>query len=128
MPAKPVIDILAVVKEIEDMDEASPALGIIGYAARGENGIPGRRYFTREESGRRTHHLHAFGDGHPAVVRHLAFRDYLIAHPGEAKQYGELKKHLAARYRNERKRYAEGKEKLIAELEEKAMEWRKQRD
>lgn len=126
MPAKPVIDMLAVVKEIEDVDEAAPALEKMGYSARGENSIPGRRYFTREEGGRRTHHLHVYREGHPAVVRHLAFRDYLIEHPDEAKRYGELKVKLAGRHRDERRRYAEGKEALIAELEEKAMVWRRE--
>lgn len=124
MPAKPVIDIMPVVQNIEGVANAESALGRIGYEPRGEYGISGRRYFVKEVEGRRTHHVHAFGINHPAITRHVAFRDYLITHPAEARRYAELKMRLAEQYRDERQRYVEGKSTLIAELERKALAWK----
>ncbi|MFC6292908.1 GrpB family protein, partial [Macrococcus epidermidis] len=43
--AKPIIDILIVVKDINKIDDYNAAIELIGYAAKGENGIPNRRYF-----------------------------------------------------------------------------------
>ena len=123
MPAKPVIDILPVVQDIERVTDAEPALTRHGYEPRGKYGIPGRRYFFREEAGRRTHHVHVYEREDPAVTRHLAFRDYLIAYPDEATRYAQLKVSLAVRHRDERQRYVEGKQALTAELERRAMAW-----
>lgn len=39
MAAKPVIDILAEVKDISDADRFSPQLEALGYEAKGENGL-----------------------------------------------------------------------------------------
>src|SRR4051812_35221263 len=59
--AKPVIDMLAVVSSVQDLDRASSALEALGYEAKGEFGIPGRRYFRKDSpSGVRTHQIHAF--------------------------------------------------------------------
>lgn len=127
MVAKPVIDIMPVVQNIENVANAESALARIGYQPRGEYGISGRRYFVKEVEGQRTHHVHAFEFNHPAVVRHIAFRDYLITHPIEAKRYAELKMKLAEQYRDERQHYVEGKSSLIAELERRALAW-KERD
>lgn len=76
LAAKPVIDILMEVASLDILDEKSAALSGLGYRPRGENGIAGRRYFTKGER-ERTHHLHAFVAGHEQVLSHLAFRDYL---------------------------------------------------
>src|SRR5687768_18467805 len=94
--AKPVIDLLVEVSDIEGVDARSPAMESLGYEVMGEYGIPGRRYFRRDgPGGTRTHQIHAFKAGSPEVIRHLAFRDYMIAHPTDAQRYSELKRKLA---------------------------------
>ena len=88
LPAKPTIDILMEVVDLESVDAATPSLKTLGYEAMGEYGIPRRRYFRKNDaSGKRTHHVHAFELGSDEVRRHLAFRDYLIAHPSAAHAY-----------------------------------------
>lgn len=55
-----------------------PALERRGYVAKGEYGIPSRRYFSRPATASELKvHVHAYRRGGPRVVRHLAFRDYL---------------------------------------------------
>ncbi len=108
MAAKPVIDILAEVKDISDADRFSPRLEALGYEAKGENGIEGRRFF-QKGGNKRTHHVHIYETGHPDVKRHLLFRDYLTAKPEKAAQYMELKRHLAKTYPYDMAKYSEGK-------------------
>ena len=62
LAAKPVIDILAVVKEIGAVDAYSAAFEAEGYECMGEFGIPGRRYF-RKGGDWRTHQIHMFAQG-----------------------------------------------------------------
>jgi len=45
--AKPVIDLLVEVENITEVDERSSAMEALGYEAMGEFGIPGRRYFRK---------------------------------------------------------------------------------
>lgn len=59
--AKPIIDLLAEVRDLEQVDAQNSALESLGYVAMGAYGIPGRRYFRKDNSaGVRTHHLHNF--------------------------------------------------------------------
>ena len=74
--------------------------------------------------GVRTHHVHIFEQGSPERDRHLAFRDYMIAHPDAAQQYSHLKRSLAAKYPEDRESYVDGKDSFIREQERKALEWR----
>jgi GrpB-like predicted nucleotidyltransferase (UPF0157 family) len=61
IPAKPIIDILAEVVDLESLDANTPVMEALGYEAKGEFGIPRRRYFRKNNaSGIRTHQVHAF--------------------------------------------------------------------
>ncbi|AOW98075.1 hypothetical protein BJP34_00280 [Moorena producens PAL-8-15-08-1] len=124
--AKPIIDILVEVKDITKVDENSSGMETIGYEGMGEYGIPGRRYFRKHnEIGIRTHHVHMFEVNSLQVERHLAFRDYMIAHPKDAHKYGELKRELAKKYPDNIEAYMDGKDGFIKEMERKAAEWRR---
>ena len=122
--AKPIIDILAVVEDIEVVDSNSEAMRRAGYEARGENGIPCRRYFHKNDCrGQRTHHVHVFEVGHTAVVRHLAFRDYLRANPDVAREYSDLKRNLAAAHAEDIPAYMAGKDAFIKGVVQIAEGW-----
>lgn len=47
--AKPIIDILIEVTSIDELDELTKEMKELGYEAKGENGIKGRRYFQKGE-------------------------------------------------------------------------------
>ena len=122
--AKPVIDILAVVADLATLDARAGEMRRIGYEVMGEFGIAGRRYFRRDDAaGRRTHQVHAFAEGSPHVARHLAFRDFLRAHPAVAAEYGELKRKLAAAHPQDIEAYMDGKDAFIKETERRAQAW-----
>jgi GrpB-like predicted nucleotidyltransferase (UPF0157 family) len=115
--AKPIIDMLGEVASLDALDAASPRLVAIGFEAMGEYGIPGRRYFRLNEGGVRSHHLHFFATGAPPIARHLAFRDYLIAHPDVAAAYSALKAGLPAAG------YQEAKDPFITTTLADALAW-----
>jgi GrpB-like predicted nucleotidyltransferase (UPF0157 family) len=122
--AKPIIDILLEVHDLARLDSQAGALMELGYEAMGEFGIPGRRYFRKiNDAGVRTHHVHAFQAGSAEVERHLAFRDYMIAHPAAAEAYGALKRELAQAHPDDRQAYMDGKDTFVKEHEAKALDW-----
>lgn len=119
--AKPVIDLLLVVQDLAALDEKQPMMEAMGYVALGEFGIPGRRYFRRDnEFGDRTHQVHAYENGSPQIERHLAFRDYMIDNPDVAQEYSNLKRELAAKYPDNSEAYMDGKDEFIKEIDRRA--------
>jgi GrpB-like predicted nucleotidyltransferase (UPF0157 family) len=124
MWAKPVIDMLAVVRDLAVLDQLSPPIERLGYEAMGEFGIAGRRYFRRTSpAGPRTHQLHAFADGSPHIARHLAFRDFLRAHADVAAEYATLKRRLAQQHPEDMEAYMDGKDAFIKEVVARALAW-----
>jgi GrpB-like predicted nucleotidyltransferase (UPF0157 family) len=127
--AKPIVDLLVEVRDVTEVDGRSSAMESLGYEVMGEYGIPGRRYFRKDTpEGVRTHHIHAFEAGSSEVERHLAFRDYMIAHPGDAHRYSELKRRLAEEHPQSPGGYMDGKEGFIKEMNRRAARWRASQD
>jgi len=125
LAAKPIIDILLEVSCLNELDNQSQQLAEIGYVAKGENGITGRRYFQKGGT-QRSHQIHAFQAQHPAIVRHLAFRDYLMGHPDIANEYGKLKRALVPKCQNCMQTYMAGKNEFIQHHERLALDWHRQ--
>jgi GrpB-like predicted nucleotidyltransferase (UPF0157 family) len=126
MWAKPVLDILVVVRQIDEVDGRGRSMAAAGYGAKGEFGIPGRRFFTKGGD-KRTHHAHVFQKGSPDIRRHLDFRDFMIAHQVQAAAYAELKRSLAARFRDDIDAYCDGKDPFIKAIDAEASAWAKVR-
>lgn len=125
--AKPIIDILLVVRDLTKVDRYNESMVALGYTPRGENGIPGRRYFCKGAM-HRTHHVHTFGQGSQLdIERNLAFRDYLRSHPEALRQYADLKARLASQFPHDTHAYQDGKAAFCAELERVALLWYRNR-
>lgn len=120
--AKPIIDILVEVRDINNIDKYNEDMKKLEYIAKGEYGIVGRRFFLKGLYNR-THHIHIFQTGNVEIKRHLEFRDYMIAHSEEAKNYGELKKALAIKSMYDIEGYCYGKDNYIKDIDKKAKEW-----
>jgi hypothetical protein len=120
-----VIDLLLTVRDFGEEQGMQKALELLGYEAMGAYGIEGRRFFLKGGD-QRTHHLHVFVEGDPHVLRHLAFRDYLVHHPQIATAYGALKRDLARSHPHNIEAYCRGKNPWIKEVEHQAIEWREE--
>lgn len=112
LSAKPVIDILLEVFDINQLDKCTSAMFEAGYVARGENGIAGRRYFIKGGD-QRSHQVHAFSVGDTQILRHLAFRDYLRKNGDIARDYFEIKRAAALLCENDAHRYSALKTNFI---------------
>lgn len=126
--AKPTIDILVEVTDIEKVDQFNEQMVLLGYQPKGENGIPRRRYFRKVDGERHTHHVHVFGRADPEALRHLNFCAYLIAFPDAAQEYSQLKERLARQYPDDREAYTNGKETFIRNIDRLAKSWREGRE
>lgn len=121
--AKPIIDILVEVEDINKVDNYNDKMELQNYIPRGENGIKGRRYF-RKGQPQHTHHVHIFEAGNEEIERHINFRDYLNSHPQEAKRYSLIKEELAEKFRFDGLKYTDGKNDFIKEIDKKARIWK----
>jgi GrpB-like predicted nucleotidyltransferase (UPF0157 family) len=125
LKAKPIIDLMPVVKNIDIVYQYNEEMKKIGYEPKGENGIPGRRYF-QKGGDNRTHHVHMYQLGSDEIKRHLAFRDYLRKHQDVKKTYGDLKEELAKQFPYDIESYINGKDRFVRELEVTALNWFKE--
>ncbi|WP_196157172.1 GrpB family protein [Reinekea sp. G2M2-21] len=123
LAAKPIIDILLECESLAALDERSPKLADIGYEAKGEFGIPRRRYF-QKGGDQRSHHMHAFVFDDTEVHRHLAFRDYLRVHPEVAQQYADIKQQAAEYANHDSQRYCDFKDSFVKQTEQQALRWK----
>lgn len=122
--AKPIIDIMPIVYNLEDVDKAAAEFEKTGYEYMGEFGISGRRYL-RKGGDERTHHIHIYSEKSIYdIERHLAVRDYLRSHPAACEQYANLKRKLANKYPYDNEGYCDGKEEFVQQLEKEALEWK----
>ena len=112
MVAKPVIDIMAPVLDLESSRPAIALMEAIGYWY-----FPYRadviHWFCKPSDAVRTHHLHLVPLRSQTWTDRLAFRDALRADALLAREYGDLKRSLAEQFREDREAYTEAKGAFI---------------
>ncbi|MBP2370911.1 GrpB family protein [Pseudonocardia parietis] len=113
LAAKPVIDVVVGLEDPDDEDAYLPDLIADGWDLRVRE--PGHRCL-RGSAGALGANLHCYADGSAEIVRYLAFRDRLRAHPDERRRYEERKRSLADRQWDDMNHYADAKGPLIEEI------------
>lgn len=116
LAAKPVIDMIPVVKDLAKINEAQ--LIALGYVPRGELGMPFRRFYNKGEP--RAYHLHIWEIDNPEIEKHLLFREYLRAHSEAVKEYASLKQKLATEFKFQREHYTGSKDSFIKDIIQKS--------
>lgn len=116
--AKPIVDVLVGLRELEISDDDVEAMQALGYRYLGEHGLSGRLFFRKEP---RTHHVHVVAHGGEHWERQLTFRDALRTDAEERRRYDEFKRRLAAEG-HPREVYTELKTPFIREVEARARE------
>lgn len=112
--AKPVIDLMPLVRSFEEGFACVEPIRKLGYWYGGEFGIAGRHLFIKGDP--RTHHVHMLVDGSREAVRHLAVRDSLRKDPELARRYAELKLELQKRFSHDRQGFSDAKAEFMREI------------
>lgn len=144
--AKPVIDILVGIPDEKELDAVIEPMVACGYTrvSRFDHLLPYRRLFVAfswpesakgepligDEDPRKfgkdlitRTHIHVIPKENPNWLRHIAFRDYLRAHPQIKFQYSDLKREIAKQDLEDSSVYNDLKDPFIKETERKALEW-----
>lgn len=116
--AKPIIDILLVVKDAANEQDYLPSLEAAGYVLRvREPDFDEHRMFRTPE---REVHVHVFSEGSKEIARYLNFRDHLREHEEDRRHYEALKQELATRDWPHMDAYAAAKGEFIESIIAKA--------
>ena len=119
LAAKPIIDLLV---GVEALDRSyAGAIEALGYVFTPFVDSPERHFFGRPPERPRTHHVHVVVAGGPEEHRHLAFRDFLRAHPAAAAEYAEVKRAAAAAHPDDIFAYMDAKDACVRRLEAQAL-------
>ena len=113
LKAKPVIDILVVIKSLNEIDEIEKILKDYDYSNRGPQGVDDRIFFAKGPEDARTHYIHFTEPNSDTFYSLTYFKKYLLEHPEYIKKYCDLKQELANLYPDERKKYTAGKNDFI---------------
>ena len=91
LAAKPIIDMIMEVENIERVDGWNERFIELGYIVKGKMVFQDADILFMELK-KNARIIYVFEKGNPEIVRHLAFRDYMMAHCEEAEAYATLKK------------------------------------
>ena len=121
MIAKPIIDLMASVDDLEEARSLISDIETLGYTYGENDEISDRHYFTlRLQDGIATHHLSLAEQNSTFWTEHILFRDYLVAHPKSRQEYANLKRRLAIKHAGDRIAYVEAKTEFIVRVLERA--------
>lgn len=112
LAAKPVIDIMAPVHNMEESRTAIAAATRVGYVYHPYKAQV-MHWFCKPSASHRTHHLHLVPFDSPLWHERLKFRDALRQNARLASEYAAFKKLLAEKYATDREAYTEAKEPFI---------------
>jgi GrpB-like predicted nucleotidyltransferase (UPF0157 family) len=126
--AKPVIDLAPEVHDLNKLDAVQSRIESLGYEYWGEYGLVGRRFCPRTDSGgNRVANVHCYQKDDPELHRHLAFRDYLRAHPDLAADYEREKLRARDLHPDDVSAYNNEKNAWIRQKELEALRWASRR-
>jgi GrpB-like predicted nucleotidyltransferase (UPF0157 family) len=115
--AKPIVDMIAGVHDLDEARAAYEPLLAIGYVYTPHR--PGIAHHFSKPSGRLdevTHGVHVTEPGSDLWRERLAFRDALRADPDLAAEYEVLKLRLAAEHASDVEAYTQGKRAFVARV------------
>jgi GrpB-like predicted nucleotidyltransferase (UPF0157 family) len=123
LAAKPVIDLLVGVRSLDEARGRSiPPLESLGYTymSEYEPWLPDEMLFRRAVFSRWTHHVHLSEPSGDRWDEFILVRDYLRSHAEIAREYGALKRTLAARFKEDIAAFRDAKRPFLRALLAKA--------
>ncbi len=119
LAAKPIVDVLVTVPDVEDEAAFVPQLEGAGFVLRVRE--PEHRMVRTPE---RDAHVHLYEPDHPAVSAYLDLRDWLRVDADDRALYESTKRRLASREWTDMNEYADAKTDVVHEILGRARAWR----
>ena len=120
MCAKPIIDIVVVIKDLNDGFKLIDKIESLGYHFKGSLGKSNRFFFWKGDEDKNTHNLHIVEYGDKNWENLILFRDFMNNNSDYKDKYISLKTELANTYKMDRTAYTEKKTEFILESIQKA--------
>ena len=120
LPAKPILDLLVVVDDLEVTARLRPVLESMGYEHRPTDDVPDRLFFAKGAASNRTHYLSVTARGSDCHREQVVLRDFLRDNPAALERYERHKRHLATSHADDRATYTTRKSTVIESLLEQA--------
>ena len=115
LSAKPIIDIAIGVKSLSDFDKVKEKFMKEPYSVK-EDSTEGEILVRKGNEDNRTHFMHVMEPGSKRYIESILFRDYLRKNIWALEKYEVLKKDLAVKYADDRKKYTASKNEFINEI------------
>ena len=119
LSAKPIIDIAVGLDKLSDFDQFRPVFEKLPQYSIKEDSDPDEWLVRKGGEENRTHFIHVIEKGSSRFKNYIKFREHLRSNPGDLKKYEDLKKDLATKYADDRKKYTAAKADFIAKILEK---------
>ena len=113
LAAKPVIDIVVAIDDVDDEPAYAADLEAAGYELMVRE--PGHRCFRGGGPGEPVN-LHCYPPGDPEIRKYLVLRDHLRSHPADRVRYEQVKRDLATRPWRDMNYYAAAKGPVISDI------------
>lgn len=122
--AKPQIDILVIVPNLDEVDRIIRDIKKAGYTHESDFDKFNERTFSKaKESGEKIVNVHTMTADNPQAKRYIYFREYLRSHPEERELYSKSKRDSYNEGKTDRVQYSIGKRQVLNELLERAAKW-----
>jgi GrpB-like predicted nucleotidyltransferase (UPF0157 family) len=122
--AKPLLDVLIIVRNINDIFEEKEKMKEFGYLWEDEYIAPDTSFIYKLDGERKIENIHICEASHYKVDYFILKRDYFRAHPDKLKEYETLKVKLNEKFPEDYPAYRAGKEDFLENIYILAKEWR----
>lgn len=125
MVAKPQVDILVAVKNLDKVKELYESLEKAGFTIKGRGYVNPDDEYIHEDSpdGKRLVSVHIFQEGNPRIEDYKIFRDYLKVNKEDRELYISTKRKLFDLYKDNYAEYDSQKGSMVKEIKTRAKEW-----
>ncbi len=125
MVAKPQVDVLAVVKNLDAVKDQHDTFVKAGFVPKGRGYVAeDDEYMTEDSSdGKRLVSVHTFQEGNPKIAEYKNFRDYLQDNKKDRDLYITRKRELYSKHSDNYADYDSGKKDVIAAIKTRAKDW-----
>ena len=119
LAAKPIIDMLLIVDDVQDEAAFVPPLEVAGFELRVRE-----RGHCMFRTPQRDVHLHVYASGRAEARDYLDLRDWLRVSSDDRTLYANVKRHLAQKQWNDMNDYADAKTDVVLDILTRARTWR----